>query len=245
MTFYSVTCPQCQKNHQVPEDYLKDKDARLVKCAQCQHVWRYLKKSGFFNTSRLRFPFSTPPLSATYDYRGKIQHHSLYSYKWRRFFIKWGSLSILLVASFFLFKKDILSIPPEFSQKAYAFLDKTKNQAYHFIRSFLTQSEPAKEGITLNVLTSHLSIINGEPTLRIKGEVINHSHQDIDLPVITIKLMDTNDKGNGELDVRHSWLYKLENMPLRAGEHRFFETTGNCLQNKLPSTVTLHFNENE
>jgi len=40
MTSFKIICPYCRHDHDVPAQYFKG-ESRLLKCAQCEHVWRH------------------------------------------------------------------------------------------------------------------------------------------------------------------------------------------------------------
>jgi hypothetical protein len=118
-------------------------------------------------------------------------------------------------------------------------------QTQSFFRNLMNKILPPdrtfRDNVTLNVLTSNLTLKDKESTLTVKGEVVNHSKDAQNLPPITIKLMDKCTDGNGELCVRHAWDHTMEGLPLKPGERRIFEASGPALKDTLPSTVLMSF----
>lgn len=233
MAFYQISCPNCHHIHAVPEHYLKDRGSRLLKCAKCAHVWRYVKHAtpdlnqGFQDSS-----LDSPPTMGGSHIKNtlplKIKNNNKRSY-----YREWWLLIIAALIALVLLIRETGSIP---------YLDWSYTDAqklYYYVRNLIIPPAKTQEQVTLTVLTSNLTLQENHSILKVKGEIVNHSQEDKYIPPIIVKLMDKCPDGNGELCLRHSWSYQLDNLPLKPGERRIFETSGPPMKDSLPTIVLV------
>ncbi len=238
MASYHISCPRCSHTHDVPEHHIKDKESRLLKCAQCDHIWRHFKNPLAEFEQKLYIPQSPPPILEP-DVRvvGAFKNRDNYKRAVHHYHMDWWLLVIGAIVTVFVLIKEVGTLPNLswfFVQIQNIYLYITKNV-------FSSNDTAMKENITLNILTSHLSLQGNQSILKIKGEVINHSKSPQAIPPIAVKLMDKCEAGNGELCLRHAWKHHIDDGPMKPGERRIFETTGNSMQEVLPTTVLLNF----
>lgn len=274
MSVFRIACPQCHHEHDVPTHHFT-KESRLLKCAQCEHVWRhYLTPAPVEEQTKRETPpvvkdqppqqmprkkiktlspqpsqsysppqnerniESFPPLPPSLPpvekrrYRETVHHYHL----------DWWLLLIACIIAGIVIVREIGSVPNlSWLYNQTHTLISSVLRSLHFSKEEIKKVDPHSSELSLNILTSHLSLNpEGEPVITIKGEIINNTQEMQDSPGILIRLMDKEDNGS-ELIERHSWSYTLDKGPLKPGEHTVFETTGPCKKNTQPEAIQLDF----
>lgn len=271
MAHLSITCPNCGHIHDVAEEHFAHTESRLLKCAECDYVWRYYK-DGHLQTSVDELDDSEDDnmdegeetFSHHHDHHESPSqrhaqhttqaHHMApnfqafqdvpmtrkerYKHAVHRYNLDWWMLVISVFVVLFVVVSETGSIPSLqwFYVEAHNKLMRLKNLVFPQKDLSFNKSE-----VSLQVLTSSVVELHGEPRLNVKCEVVNQGKQDQSLPPVKVSLLDQND--TGELVYRTSWHYRVEDMLVHPGERKIFETSGPCLTKTLPFTVKVVFQE--
>ncbi len=256
MSILKISCPMCQHSHDVPLIYLRG-ESRLLKCAQCEHVWRYLKpleavpenQAVIQEVPLSRQGIMPPPLPSSIEDEGEQQEFQSsprleregYKKTVQHYHLDWWLLLIACIIAGFVIFREIGSVPniPWFYNQAHSFFLKVLHSV-HLPSSGEKAPIESSAKLTLNVLTSHLHMENDEPVITVKGEVINNTKESMDLPVVSVRIMDKCEEEGG-LCERHAWTHVIEGGALKPGEQRVFESKGPCKRNEQPESIHLEF----
>lgn len=268
MAHLSITCPNCGHIHDVAGEHFAHTESRLLKCAKCDYVWRYYKDghpqasvdeldesdSGDDKVKEAEEPshHHVPPQS--HQHVPQAQHHMApnfqafqdvpmtrkerYKHAVHRYNLDWWMLVISVFVVLFVVVSETGSIP-----SLQWFYVETHNKLRRLKNLVFPQKDFSfnKNEVSLQVLTSSVVELHGEPRLNVKCEVVNQGKHDQSLPPVKVSLLDQND--TGELIYRTSWNYRVEDTVVRPGERKIFETSGPCLTKALPFTVKVVFQE--
>jgi len=191
-----ITCPSCSKRYMLDGDRIPP-EGRQVRCASCQHVWRYLPEE---ETASRPLPFlGFPPSETTVTPPPFV--------KKRRPWIKWGILCLTgSVLAFFIFcRHTVVTLWPQ-AQKGYALIG-------------LSARLPG-EGLTI---TNPLSLIHRQGTAEmvvVAGDIRNTSPHVQTVPPLKITLTATP----GAASPLDHWEHRLAENSLLPGETLHFET---------------------
>lgn len=226
----------------MPETYL-EKESQLLKCAQCENIWRY--HSPRFTNKELPLPLPQPSPSpevflspSPFSSVRPLHHPENIRRTASRYYLDWFFLSAGIIIGGIILLRETETIPH---------LSWFSGQMGHLYNSIqhgiLPNSAAYEDNISLNVLTSELSLVNNKPIFKIKGEITNHSKNVCKTPPISVKLMDKGSEN--ELELRQTWRYKPEKSQLNPGEKLIFETFGPAVKDSLPIKVLLTFDSEE
>lgn len=236
MTPHMIPCPNCGHLHEVPGHHFENKDSRLLRCANCDHIWRHFKNPLPEYEQRLRTPPPPTIMDNTVHLISGFKKKDNYKRAVHHYHMDWWILAIASIIALLILFREVGGLP-----NINWFWVETQSFFGRLTNKLLPPDMAFRDNLTLNVLTSNLTLKDKASILTVKGEVVNHSEHSKTLPPITIKLMDKCADGNGELCLRHTWDYKMEGLPLNPGERRIFEASGPALKDTLPSTVMLSF----
>lgn len=238
MSSLTLFCPHCHHGHDIPEHYLAEQPSRLLKCANCGHVWRHSMQDIPEYEKRLRdlLPQENPIASHTSPNFSLSSQKQIYKKAVHHYHLDWWLLVISCIIAGLVLFVEVGTIPN---------FDWFYTQSNTFVRSLFQKISPTdtalRNDVSLHVLTSTLEGSKESPILVVKGEIHNPSANTYTLPVINVHLMDT--KEDGSLETRCTWEHTVDPLKIEPGEKRAFETRGDAKSHQLPASILLQFKQ--